>query len=688
MKVTFAIGNRPLVLAWLLFTVSSIAIIVQEPGFEIFAVIEVANLVVGTIIIVRRPGNIVGPILAVLGVSWVVVIAADVSAETLAESGRIGAAGWVALVATVATVPLLWMGNVAIWLLFPDGRPQAGWGRRFLHLSAVYALIATVATVFAQPRVLGPGAPSQPHPFLDPATAERFGDVALPVVALIFLQGFAAAGMLFARVRHSDGIERRQIGWVALAVIVDIALTLVNGFFHPLGSADERAFLVFDAVIVVVLSGALGVAITRYRLYEIDRIINRSVTYGGLALFVAAAYVAIVVGIGQLFAGQTELWVSMVATVLVAMAFHPVRRRMERWANRLVYGPRSTPHEVLAQFSQRSSDLPDDELMDRIPRLIVEGTSAEQASLWIAAGSGFSTVSSWPPDPTERVLERRNEFVDPDADHSLPIFHGDDVLGGVSLASEPGETLTPSETELLTDLASGLGLALRNVRLTDQLRRQVDELEASRERVLAAADSARLELERTLDSGPQQQLVAVKVKLGPIRKRAEQLGATKTAALISQLEDNAGETIQAVRAFARGVQPPLLDAEGLVVAIDRQARQSTIPVSVSGDGVGRYSRNIESAVYFVVLEALQNTVKYAHATNAEVTLSAVNGSLEFSVSDDGLGFDPAASGNGSGLAGMAERLEHVAGDVHVESAKGSGTTVRGSIPIPTPAAMA
>ena len=221
----------------------------------------------------------------------------------------------------------------------------------------------------------------------------------------------------------------------------------------------------------------------------------------------------------------------------------------------------------------------------------------------------------------------------------MPVLHDGELLGGLSLVKEQGETVTPAEELLLGDLASGLGLALRNARLTEQLRRQVAELEASRERVLAAADAARRELENTLDSGPQQQLVALKVKLGPTRKRAEQLGATKTAGLLAQLEQQAGDAIKAVRDFAGGIYPPLLEAEGLAVAIGQQARASAIPVSVHGDGLSRYSREVEAAVYFSVLEALQNSAKYAEATSATVALSTNNGSLTFEVRDDGQGFD-------------------------------------------------
>jgi signal transduction histidine kinase len=681
MKVTPASRRRLLTIAWVIGIGSYVAMLMQKIGFEVASLGNAAALLVGTIIVLRRPGNVIGSIIVTVGAGWLVVVAADVTAETLATAGRIEAAGWVALVAQAATTPLLWLNNIALWLLFPEGRTQSIRAERFLRFSGVYAVLVMLVGVFSTPRVLGPGAPTQPHPFLDASVAESVSAVFATTVGMMFLAGLVAAGMLIARSRHSSVVERRQIQWVALAVIVYIVLTLVNGMFHPLGSPEDRAFLVLDAVNSLVLAGGIGVAITRYRLYEIDRIISRSVTFGGLAIFIAGVYVAIVVGVGRLLGGEAGFGLSVAASVLVALAFQPIRRRVERWANRLVYGERATPHEVLVRFSHRSSELSDEELLGRIPQLMVDGTGARSAALWTRRGDGFTTAAVWPVDAGVRTLGGGDGFEDPEADFSLPVFHDGELLGGLSLGKEPGEPVTPAEEGLLADLASGLGLALRNARLTGELRRQVEELETSRQRVLAVADAARRELENTLDSGPQQQLVALKVKLGPTRKRAEQLGAVKTADLLGQLEQQAGDAIKAVRELAGGIYPPLLEAEGLVVAIGQQARAAAIPVSIDGDGLDRYPRDVEAAVYFSVLEALQNVGKYAEASTVTVTLSANDGMLTFQVVDDGRGFDPASVAPGAGLNGIADRLDTIGGTMHVDSAPGAGTTITGTIPI-------
>ena len=415
-------GTHLLVLAWVVFFASFAAMVSQTIGYEVVTLGgNGALLAVGTVIVLRKPGNVIGWILVVLGASWMVIITMDVVAESLAAADRTAASSWVALVAAVFTVPLIWL-FAAMWLLFPDGRTTSRATRRLLELSAIYASILALASVFATPEVLGPGSAVHPHPFLESSLADSILEVETPFIALIFLLGFVAAGMLIARVRRSGPVERRQIGWVAVAVIVYIGLTLVNAFYHPLGSAEERAFLVLDMAASLVVALAMGVAILRYRLYNIDWIINRSVTYGTLAIFIGVVYIAIVVGLGELLGGESSFALSIVASVLVAMAFQPVRRRVGRWANRLVYGERATPHEVLVRFSRRSAELSDEELLHRIPRLIVDGTGASQAALWVRSGGGFRAASGWPEETALRRIESNGTFVDPEGTSRCPSF--------------------------------------------------------------------------------------------------------------------------------------------------------------------------------------------------------------------------------------------------------------------------
>ncbi|MGF1668590.1 MAG: sensor histidine kinase [Acidimicrobiia bacterium] len=644
------------------------------------AVANGAFMAIGAIIFVRKPGNVVGALLVTLGVLWNAIHAADVAAAWYAEAGAVEVASWIGFVFSPIVPFATWL-QVPMILLFPHGRVSSVWDRRFIRWTGIYASMVALLALVGRPLLMaGPTHSGYPHPFVDAELAGQLGEVGDLSFFLILVAFLVATVRLIMRARRSDPVERRQIGWVGFACALYFVLGVSNGIFDPLG-AYENGFAFFDAVVYLAIPIAIAIAIFRYRLYEIDRILSRSVTFGGLALFIAGVYVAIVVGVGRLLGGEAGFGLSVAASVLVALAFQPARRRVERWANRLVYGERATPHEVLVRFSHRSSELSDEELLDRIPQLMVDGTGARSAALWTRKGDGFATAAVWPAGAGVRTLGGGDGFEDPEADFSLPVFHDGELLGGLSLGKEPGEAVTPAEEGLLSDLASGLGLALRNARLTGELRRQVTELEASRERVLVAADAARRQLEHTLDSGPQQQLVALKVKLGPTRMLAERSGAEKTASLLGQLEQQAGDAIKAVRDFAGGIYPPTLEAEGLVMAIRQQVRSAALPVSISGEGCGRFPREVEAAVYFSVLESVQNSTKYADATSVVITLSERGGALTFEVTDDGNGFDPETVTLGAGLNGIADRLDTVGGTIHIDSTPGVGTTITGIVPI-------
>ena len=223
---------------------------------------------------------------------------------------------------------------------------------------------------------------------------------------------------------------------------------------------------------------------------------------------------------------------------------------------------------------------------------------------------------------------------------------------------------------------------LRNVRLTEELRARFDDLRAAQKRIVAAQDRERRRLERNIHDGAQQQLVALAVKARLARSLTDRDPA-KAAEMLTQIEGETQEALEDLRDLARGIYPPLLADKGLAAALTAQARKSTVPVEVVADGVDRFPQEVEAAVYFSALEALQNTAKYADATRATVSLSRANGSLEFAVADDGRGFDPGATGYGTGLQGIADRLGALDGELEITSRPGSGTTVRGRLPIGT-----
>ncbi|MGI9605774.1 MAG: sensor histidine kinase [Acidimicrobiales bacterium] len=574
-------------------------------------------------------------------------------------------------------IPAFFLMLTAGLLLFPDGRHQ---GARWRWLFW-FGLALIVVVTLAQAWVFRP-----PSSTVSPdALFEDYPGAAGAVVAngffLLSLVSILSVVSLVVRYRQSSGDVRRQILLIALGGALLTAALVFGGIVDAVWIEASSVFDVLVLVGVTLLVLSFAIAILKYRLYELDVVISKTVTYVSLAAIIATVYVGLVVGVSGVVGGGSAFGLPIVASVLIAMAFQPVRRRLERWANRLVYGERATPYEVLVGFSMRSAELSDEELIAVIPQLIVDGTGVEMAAVWTRTDDGFRTAAAWPADTAMRFVAGADDFVDPEADHSVPVFHDGEMLGGISLVKPVGESVTSIDEGLLSDLASGMGLAVRNARLTGQLRTQVAELEASRERVLAAADEARRTFENDLDAGPQQDLVAVKVKLGPARMLAERAGAEKASALLAQLEHDAGAAIKAVRDFAGGIYPPLLEAEGLAVAMAQQLHAAAIPVSITAEGVARYPREVEAAVYFSVLEALQNTAKYAQATEASVTIEATDRSLTFEVRDDGRGFDAEAVAGGAGLTGMADRLDTVGGTLRIESTPGKGTVVEGSLPV-------
>lgn len=573
------------------------------------------------------------------------------------------AAAWILLV-TYPSLLLSLFGLLTFGLLlFPDGRlPSRRW--RWVGWSAG-AGVVTLTVAFAW------GFRPWSTVAADSGALVEVGFVA---VGLLIILSFLALAL---RYRRSTGRTRQQFKWVVWGASVFVPTQIAAFTFG--GTRYEDLVLIPFLLGTLAFLASYGIAVGRYRLFDIDIVINRTVMVAVLGAAIGAIYAGIVVGVGSFLGDGTKVGIQVAATAVVAVAFGPARRVAQQWANRAVYGERATPYEVLARFSHRAAEASDDELLARIPRLIVDGTGAAEATLWVASGKGFRSAARWPEESDRREIDGAGLFEDPAADYSVPVTHDGEHLGGLSLVKARGEQLAPSAERLVANLASGLGLALRNARLTGRLREQVVELEASRERVLVAADEARRALEHDLDSGPQQQLVAMKVMLGPTRKQAVQAGATKTAAVLAQLEADAGDAIRAVREFSGGVYPPLLEAEGLEVAVAQQARKSALPIDVVAAGVGRYPREIEAAVYFTVLEALQNIAKYAEASAVSVNLRDAQGELRFDVTDDGIGFDPSAVAAGNGLANMADRLDAVGGTFSVSSVPGAGTIVRGTV---------
>jgi signal transduction histidine kinase len=584
---------------------------------------------------------------------------------------------------------MMWLPGIApiaifLPLVFPTGRLLS---RRWRPV--VWVAVATMILVFvgnglvpnqdASNYIKGVRPLTLTAPYSTIAGAITSAILLLPILVLT---GIAA---LVLRYRGGSADERHQIRWMLMASAF-YGVGYVGSFIPSLFGINVPILQTVDVLGIILVPVAAAIAVMKYRLYDIDVVISRTLVYGSLAAFITAVYVGIVVGVGTFVGsgGKPNLVLSIVATGVVAVAFQPVRERVRKVANRLVYGKRATPYEVLSQFSERVADTyAVGEALPRMARVLAEGTGAERADVWLRAGATLRSSASWPARAgAEEPLIVRDQVMPevPGVDRAVAVRHQGELLGALTVTKRQGEALTPIEEKLLDDLAHQAGLVLKNVGLTAELLARLEDLRASRQRLVAAQDEERRRLERNLHDGAQQNLVAIKVKLGLVDMFAGRDPA-RAKALLVELQSDTGDALDTLRDLARGIYPPLLADKGLAAALESQARKAPLPVRIDADGVGRYSQGIEAAVYFCVLEALQNVQKYAEATSATVRLRETNRELVVEVDDDGKGFDLATQKKGSGMQNMEDRLDALGGTLTLTSVPGAGTTMRGSLPV-------
>jgi signal transduction histidine kinase len=405
-------------------------------------------------------------------------------------------------------------------------------------------------------------------------------------------------------------------------------------------------------------------------------VLSRTLVWGALASCIVGVYLGVVAGLGRLLIRSplSSPWLAITATVVVAVAFDPLRRRLERGVSRLVYGRRGSPYDVLASFTRQATTI-EAGVLEQVARLLAEAMGAREAAVWVRTDGQMTRAAAWPsgedrPAPVAVTDIDRLE----DSGPVWRIIHDGELLGLLSLVTAPHRESHPSDERLLEQLSSALGLALRNAQLGERLGQQVEELRRSRRRVVELQDQTRQRLERDLHDGIQQRLVAMRVKLEIAKMRAG-AGRGRLRPIIERLSADTDRAIESVRDFARGIYPPLLEARGLEAALAAQIPRQPIPVTLEAADVGRHARSVEAAVYFLVLEALQEAVTRARATSARVTLRADQDAVNFEISDDGR-----TSTDTAGLmAATADRLDALDAKLETGISVEGWRSVRGAI---------
>jgi signal transduction histidine kinase len=671
-----------------------------------------------TIVIVVLGLRTAGPLPAVQAVAFGLVVVGALSGAILARSAQRVALWQVAFGALAASVAL----TAARLGSQPGGHHQAARGVATFAVPVVIAVSVNMLLALPDGRLtsrarrIGTG--------IAYAAAAAVG-LALAVAGRPFPAWAAAVAWTLAvacalpavRVRYlaASARDRQRMQWMAVGAVLAADSALVVGVLHVLVGWPGPVAAVAAGCASLLAFGMMAGELPSLGTYG-GRVLVQVLSVAGFTTVVAAIYLVIVLGIGtgpSDAADREILGLSMLAAAVAAIGYLPARDRLVAAATRFVYGAKEAPDETLRTFGSRlTRAIPMDELLLQLAESLRKTMVLTSAEVYTGTGDVLERVAAVPDTGARSVVVTEREravvaragvsgnawaavwlpgVLDGRVQVQIrvaPVSHAGELLGLI-IAERPAaaDTFSEEDDRVLTELARQVGLAVHNARLDtalqttlDELRKQADELRQSRARIVASGDAERRRVERNLHDGAQQHLVAMAVNL----RLARDIMADDPDAvgeMLDQLADDVKNTIQELRELAHGIYPPLLADSGLGEALRAAANRSPLAVTVTTDGIGRYTPDIEAAIYFCCLEALQNAGKHAPQARVQVRIWEESGGLLFSVSDDGPGFDVAAARKGHGFVNMADRLGAIGGTVRWESQPGHGAQVLGTIPL-------
>jgi len=616
--------------------------------------------VAGLLIALYRPSNPIGWLLLADAVNVAFGFLATPYAHyaLITNPGSLPGARWMLLWSS-AGWPALFALPVALVLAFPNGRlPTRRW--RPIAIATVVSFAALqVAVLFEPQNYVAPYTHvTSPLPSL-PAIVRT---ALTPFWLGAFASLFAAAWAVRSRFRRAAGVERLQLLWLAYGAVL-IPLTLIACLVESaVGNGGEGPATPIVLVVgLTVVPAAIGIAVFRYRLFDIELIFSRTLVYATLTTGVVAGYLVIFLAVDQLVGIRGVAGV--IAAALVAMGFQPLREVLQRRVHRLVYGDRSDPYAALARLGQRLQSAPDP---SEVFTTIVDGVSA-------ALRLGYCAVSLRRDDTLEVAAEqgirgREPEFV-------LPLSYQGDEIGQLIAEPAPRSVLSATDRQLLDDLARQAGAAVHSVRVMSDLQR-------SRERLIAAREEERLRLRRDLHDGLGPTLAALVFKIGLIRDSVRDDPA-RSDRLLQELGGETKNAIADIRSLVYALRPPALDELGLVGALREQAAllgESTgLEIAVASPHLPELPPAVEVAAYRIVTEALTNVARHAQASRCDVELRLRDG-LEIDVCDDGIGFAESAR-PGVGLRSMRERADELGGSFTAGKCAPHGTRIQVRLPV-------
>ena len=623
-------------------------------GGTAWLMLGLAFATVGALIVSRLPGHGVGWLFSGLGL-LIALCFLSYSYATwglYARSGEVPGLGVAGLGWGQAVVPLIGLSL----LLFPDGHlPSRRW-RAVAVMSAV-AILGFVVAALVRPGPLDPPFDRVTNPLGVAELRGAMDDLTGVCWLLTFVGVTLGARALVLRLRGARGEERQQLKWVLTVSTVVGVVTVALMCSWWIWSEDDQWRMAVWGVVFTAFPVAAGIAILRHRLYDIDVVINRALVYGALTLLLGAAYVTIALLLGVAL-GSGSAPATGVATLAVALAFRPLRARLQdavdRRFNRARY---DALHRVSAFLEEVRAGTAAPEEVEQLLRDVLDDARLE-LRLLLPEGDGYVDVRGGP------VLDTPG-----DTRERTPIERAGTPLGMVM--HDPG---APERPDLLRRVVEAAGLAIEIARLRTALRRQLDEVAASRARIVAAGDAERGRIERNLHDGAQQRLVSIGLALRHAQHELEPEAAARQT--LDGALDEIADAIGELRELARGLRPPQLDA-GLAPALQELASRAAMRVAVDAT-TERFPDGVETAAYFIACEALTNTTKHAHASHVSLSAQRRNGRLIICVADDGVG--GAAPRNGTGLSGLVDRVGALGGTLRIESERGAGTRLIAELP--------
>lgn len=633
--------------------------------------ITIGFAVIGALVTTRQPKNLIGWIFEVVGSLFALTALTAALAESQLNLPLLyNIAAWFNAWLWIPAILLPW---TFVPLLFPNGRLLSARWRIIAGAGAVGLLFVCLSTMFSPGPV--PESSLTENPF-GVAGAKTFLDL-INLLGSVFI-GIGFLGSLasfFIRLRRSAGIQREQMKWLFYSFGLNLAsmfITAAAWLLMPQAGWLEEITITATNLGILSIAAAAAIAILRYRLYDINLIINRTLVYTALTVGVAALYGLIIGALSAAFQARSSLLPTLLATGLAALLIQPMRDRLQRLFNHLMYGERDDPYAVLSGLSRRlESSLSPEDTLPAVVETIAQALKLPYVAIALRQEDGFQVSASYGTAEKDRV--------------QLPLIYQGETIGQLRLLPRaPNEPFTPGELHLLQDIARQVGVTAHTVRLTQDLRRLAQDLQRSREALVRGREEERRRLRRDLhdDLGPQ--LASLKLNLDVARNLVTR-DPLAAEALLRDLRDQSQLAIADIRQLVYDLRPPALDELGLAGAVQEYARQLG-----NQDGLQLHFKcpnNLpplpaaaEVAAYRITLEALANTVRHSQGQNCSILIAVTGKQLQVEVADDGQGISSDAQ-PGVGLSSMRERAAELGGSCTIESLPHGGTRVLARLPL-------